>query len=99
MRWIGFLCHVLSPWCTASPQAQKQQDQLTIGWNILKLWVKVNFSSLQVDFLRYFVIARESWLTHFDKMQHLFKNPSILPCYLGFVFSPKFWHICTFHFT
>lgn len=44
----------------------------------LKLWVRRNLSSKQVDFLRYFVMMTESCLTH---------------CVIKVIHAPSFWEI------
>lgn len=60
-KWAGFLYFKLLPQSTTSPQAPKQQGQVTRNWT--EAQVKTYF---WVDFLRYLVTWVEKWTTwHF----------------------------------
>jgi hypothetical protein len=69
MRWMNFLCHThlhhdVFP-CHRSknicvPTALRPKHP--------KLWAEIKLSSFEVDYLRYFVIVRENWLTQKHKL-------------------------------
>jgi hypothetical protein len=59
MRWKSFFGHTLPPWCSVLPQAQS--NGANCSWTrFSKMEPKW---TLQVDYLRYFVIIMENWLT------------------------------------
>lgn len=68
--WGEQLCSTTCspPWCSASPQAQKQWSPMTMDWNLWNYEPKYIFPPLSY-FLRHFVTAINSWLTQWSNVK------------------------------
>jgi hypothetical protein len=60
-RRADFLHHACPPWCSVSSQAQKQQSQLTMDWNLWNHEWKYTFHLVNW-YAQIFCTAKESYL-------------------------------------